>query len=148
MKLRILSVALLVCAGGCDRIPGTNAYLIRHAEKFAADQLIDPSSAMFRNESVHNLAVCGEINGKNRMGAYAGFTRFLSLKDSDTALVDPQADPSDAASAEELCNSARSNDYSSPSLVQESCQRASEEQAKQSVQDTFNTMWKGSCQNT
>lgn len=46
----------------------------------AAELLIDPSSAMFRKVRVvrdHGGAVvCGEINGKNRFGAYTGFQRF------------------------------------------------------------------------
>jgi len=50
------------------------------AKDAAAALLIDPSSAQFRN--VHTGdddslgTVCGEINGKNRLGAYTGFTRF------------------------------------------------------------------------
>lgn len=41
-----------------------------------ASLLIDPSSAQFRNVREGNAALCGEINGKNSWGAYAGFTPF------------------------------------------------------------------------
>ena len=51
------------------------------------DQLIDPDSALFRNvhfyPPVHNAhghyALCGELNAKNRMGGYTGYTPFLSV---------------------------------------------------------------------
>lgn len=47
----------------------------------AASALRDPSSAQFRNvekidQPEGGVAVCGEINGKNAYGGYAGFTRF------------------------------------------------------------------------
>lgn len=45
-----------------------------------AEQLIDPSSAMFRKVRVvrenGGAVVCGEINGKNHVGAYTGFRKF------------------------------------------------------------------------
>jgi hypothetical protein len=41
--------------------------------------LLDPSSAQFRNvRQMPNGAVCGEINGKNRMGGYVGFQPFAA----------------------------------------------------------------------
>ncbi|MDO1557991.1 hypothetical protein Q0812_00940 [Brevundimonas sp. 2R-24] len=33
--------------------------------------------------------MCGEINGKNRNGAYVGFTRFLADPDGTEALLEP-----------------------------------------------------------
>jgi hypothetical protein len=38
--------------------------------------LIDPSSAQFRNVAVVGGWVCGEVNAKNRFGAYVGFKPF------------------------------------------------------------------------
>jgi hypothetical protein len=139
-------VCLVAPLAACDRIPGTDAYQIREAEKSAADQLIDPTSAQFRNVVVQGITVCGEINGKNRMGAYAGFTRFMSTKGVSQAILDPEADPNDAASAADLCASARSNEYSSAYLTQSSCQRAEEEQAKQVLQQAFDSSWKAMCE--
>jgi len=146
MILRFAFVAIAVLVSGCDKIPGTNAHLIKKAERSAANELIDPTSAMFRNESVHGKAVCGEINGKNRMGAYAGFTRYFYLEGVADALIDPQADPSDEASAEDLCTSVQSNEYSSASLIQSACQRAAEEKLKQALQDSFNSRWQTVCE--
>jgi hypothetical protein len=38
--------------------------------------LIDPSSAQFRNVTVVDGWVCGEVNAKNRFGAYVGYKPF------------------------------------------------------------------------
>lgn len=60
---------------------------IEGAQKAAAAELRDPSSAQFRNVRTTGYFVCGEINGKNGFGAYAGFVRFYGTK--DFAKVDP-----------------------------------------------------------
>lgn len=72
---RLVLGALVLWLAGCDST-------IKDAEGLAASQLRDPSSAQFRNvEKVvqpdGRTGVCGEINGKNAYGGYAGFTRFV-----------------------------------------------------------------------
>lgn len=45
--------------------------------------LKDPDAAQFRNEHLgKNSNLCGEVNSKNAMGAYVGFTRYISNKKS------------------------------------------------------------------
>lgn len=48
-----------------------------------AEQLKDPASAQFRKIRLQKGPsgdfVCGEVNGKNSYGAYAGYTPFFSL---------------------------------------------------------------------
>ncbi|MFC0634344.1 hypothetical protein [Brevundimonas balnearis] len=73
---RQLNVALidLGSEGGSD--------LQSRAEATVAAQLRDPSSAQFRAVEVieqpdGRSVVCGEVNGKNAYGGYAGFTRFV-----------------------------------------------------------------------
>jgi hypothetical protein len=56
----------------------------------AAAQLRDPSSAQFRNIKRNQGFVCGEINGKNGFGAYAGFKRFYGTDGGVT--IDPGDD--------------------------------------------------------
>ena len=48
-----------------------------------AAQLTDPSSAQFRNVkfSANKEFICGEINGKNRLGGYVGFVPFAASDD-------------------------------------------------------------------
>jgi len=38
----------------------------------------DPAAAQFRNLKQNYEALCGEVNGKNKFGAYVGFKRFYS----------------------------------------------------------------------
>lgn len=45
------------------------------------DNMIDPTSVLFKNEKIHGEFLCGEFNSKNRMGAYTGFNRFISNPD-------------------------------------------------------------------
>lgn len=43
-----------------------------------AEYLFDPKSAQYRNlRSGRNGAICGEVNGKNKYGAYVGFKDFV-----------------------------------------------------------------------
>ena len=39
-------------------------------------ELIDEDSAKFRNVEGKVFGVCGEVNSKNRLGAYTGFKKF------------------------------------------------------------------------
>jgi hypothetical protein len=77
---------------GCEFIPGTDAHRQRRGEQAAAAALIDPSSALFRNVAARGNSVCGEVNGKNRMGAYVGFTRFVVDTNDWSALLEPASD--------------------------------------------------------
>lgn len=55
--------------------------------------LFDPHSAMFRNltytdsDILNDIVWCGEVNAKNRMGAYVGWTKFSATK-SKTGAID------------------------------------------------------------
>lgn len=102
MRAAILTTTALLVIAGCDRIPGTEANRIAKGEQVAAALLIDPSSAQFRKTFLRpgpktkdekaegpRWVVCGEINGKNRNGAYVGFSRFLADPESDNALLEP-----------------------------------------------------------
>jgi hypothetical protein len=67
---------------GCTK---TDDYL---RQKFIAhSNLIDPSSAMFRgithNKNIFSTKWCGEVNSKNRMGGYVGWTKFKITISSD-----------------------------------------------------------------
>lgn len=50
----------------------------------------DPDSLKFRNEFTSGLGMhCGEVNGKNSLGGYAGFKRFIS--NEKTLLIDDKS---------------------------------------------------------
>jgi hypothetical protein len=79
----VLFVSLMVVSD-CEADPW-------HSGAFSASQrvvgnaLIDPGSAQWRNRvkvrygSDNEIAVCGEVNARNAMGGYTGFTPFFSL---------------------------------------------------------------------
>lgn len=57
----------------------SNEALIQKAKTKAAYDLADPNAAQFRNVFVSTKIptyVCGEINAKNKLGAYTGFNQF------------------------------------------------------------------------
>jgi hypothetical protein len=73
----LAKLTMLVCIlSGCNQ---TTA-MISKAKSAVAAGLSDPEAAQFRYiklvEKRGWTVVCGEVNGKNLIGAYAGFRRF------------------------------------------------------------------------
>ena len=80
MRTLYLVPLLLLC--GCKFIPGTDSYKIQKAKEKVQYNLIDGDSAKFRELHVIAGMVCGQVNSKNRMGAYVGFVYFKVRDDS------------------------------------------------------------------
>ncbi|WP_449557286.1 hypothetical protein [Huaxiibacter chinensis] len=84
MKKIVLALAIPLFLAACK--PGEEK-AISLAKSEVAANLLDPGSAQFRNVKVVKMTdaddgrviavVCGEINGKNGFGAYAGFHPFF-----------------------------------------------------------------------
>ncbi|HFZ0817367.1 TPA: lipoprotein [Enterobacter cloacae] len=84
MKKILLALVIPLVLAGCK--PGEEK-AISLAKSEVAANLKDPASAQFRNVKVAKMMdadhgrvfaiVCGEINGKNGFGAYAGFHPFF-----------------------------------------------------------------------
>ncbi|HDC4513498.1 membrane lipoprotein lipid attachment site-containing protein [Enterobacter cloacae] len=84
MKKILLALVIPLVLAGCK--PGEEK-AISLAKSEVAENLKDPASAQFRNVKVSKMTdaedgrviavVCGEINGKNGFGAYAGFHPFF-----------------------------------------------------------------------
>lgn len=55
-----------------------NIFLKPKYRSIIEENMIDPTSVLFRNETFKDGFMCGEYNAKNRMGAYTGFHRFIS----------------------------------------------------------------------
>lgn len=54
---------------------------MREVQKVVAARLADPDAAQFRNMRKAKFDdVCGEVNGKNRFGAYVGFEPFVAVR--------------------------------------------------------------------
>lgn len=63
------------------------------------DSLNDPDSASFREfkaSSKDSMVFCGEVNAKNRMGGFAGFTRFVVKLSNHEVLLAPDSAQVDA----------------------------------------------------
>jgi hypothetical protein len=65
------------------RIPVTDEKMLSIIQSGVADLLRDPSSVMLRNVYTVRDAdfeiVCGEVNGRNAYGGYAGYTAFSGV---------------------------------------------------------------------
>lgn len=138
-------VAVALLCVGCDAIPGTSSYREAKAKRAVAEQLIDPTTAQFRNLQVRGDHVCGEVNGKNKMGAYVGFTRFVVDTTEYEAQIDPQFDYASLLSARDLCTAMSSNSYSSLSSTMSACGRVTELEAERRSQEAFDVAWKADC---
>lgn len=95
--IHILLLAILVAMAAC--VPTTQVSATRitltpqlqqKTQALATQDLIDPGSAQYRGLrawrlSNGDIAVCGEQNGRNRFGGYAGFRAlYLRFTDSTT----------------------------------------------------------------
>lgn len=82
-----MSLLMSATLFGCDFADHSRA---REAVKA---ELTDPDSAQFRNEeeSAKGSVTCGEVNSRNRMGGYVGFTRYIYVRvgDKPTATISP-----------------------------------------------------------
>ncbi len=84
-KTLIISTFVSTVIAGCastTQLSGTPVAMApdidRQARALASYDLFDPGSAQFRNLSAYKLsngeiAVCGEQNGRNRLGGFVGF---------------------------------------------------------------------------
>lgn len=140
-KALLCTAALFSCAA-CDAVLGQSE---EKAKRAVTELLIDPVSAQFRNVHTLGESVCGEVNGKNKMGAYVGFVRFVVSTSDYDAQIDPQFDYTDLISARDLCTQTRSNEYSSVSTTTSICDRATELEFDQIQQTAFDRAWSKEC---
>lgn len=147
MQARIWTIIGLCAFGvsGCEFMPGTQAYEVAQAKRSVAELLLDPASAKFRNVSVRNGHVCGEINGQNRMGAFVGFSQFVVSLDGSEPVIDPEFDYGDLVDAEASCRSLAGNEYASYSTQLSVCERAVEKRAEANLQARFEELWQKHC---
>lgn len=88
MKILRTAALLFVGLSGCERIPGTMKHEV-------ASHLIDPTSAKIEVTHKTSDLTCGLVNGKNRMGAYAGATPFIWTKSIGLSEIYDEPDMSD-----------------------------------------------------
>lgn len=104
-SMRNLLLLSALSLAGCHLVPGTDAAKMKQVKEQVAAQLVDPDSAKFRNVEMRVAAsdkggtfelVCGEVNGRNKLGAYAGFRRFAAEIEAGNIYIDPQTRYNDA----------------------------------------------------
>ena len=165
MRLFGLLATLLIVAGGYvaylqGYVPDTDPNFKKMAQINAAALLRDTSSAQFRNVNFGVAAygsakgkriLCGEINGRNGNGAYAGFSRFAASSSEDFSIIEPvwNRTPEEAHKVYRECERnfklARSNRYMIPE-AKEICAQAQEAAEEQYQYEKFEIWWKDSCE--
>lgn len=83
VKRTLIAVSLTMLLAGCSKLQEMRFESV--AKEWITAQVNDPASVNFRELRVFQHpsrrdathALCGEINAKNRLGGYAGWSRFL-----------------------------------------------------------------------
>ncbi|WP_445773837.1 hypothetical protein [Shewanella sp.] len=83
MKLQLLGWIFIFMGFSAASCVNADEFLIE--KELVKQKLIDADSAKFQNlsrvvNSKNEDAVCGEVNSRNRMGGYAGFSNFVVLE--------------------------------------------------------------------
>ena len=80
---KIYALSLLVVTALLSGCKAEEEKAIDIAEKEVRSSLLDPKAGQFKNmralqlgDSSHSYMVCGEVNGKNTLGAYTGYADF------------------------------------------------------------------------
>lgn len=69
---------------------------VSRAKDAVAAQLFDGGSAQFRNvHAVNIISICGEVNAKNRFGAYVGFTKFNVMGNDSNPIISMDKESTD-----------------------------------------------------
>ncbi|WP_052034146.1 hypothetical protein [Sphingobium lactosutens] len=95
MKITVATLLAALALSGCGGREN-------EARKIAAHDLLDPNAAQFRKvEPAGENCFAGEINAKNKVGAYTGFRPFLvDLRKGEVAIAaEPPSDQHDSDAA-------------------------------------------------
>ena len=80
----VVAAVVLAAVSGCGPLPGSAKGKARHA---ILEMVFDPGAAKIAFIRQTKSAVCGTVNGKNRMGAYVGATPFVYDRQLDFLTV-------------------------------------------------------------
>lgn len=145
-SVHLLITALAALLPSCNYVPGTNSYKIAQTEIFIDEIVIDPESTKYRNVTISSIiapnnghTVCGEINARNKMGGYTGFTRFINNAEQKEVLFDPTIDV-----VEQSRQATEQRGFCSQ-LDQFSCPIANKIEAEIAEQESFDVSWGKFC---
>jgi len=109
---RVVPIALVAAAigGATFWIMYDDWVTLPKARKLVADRVIDPTSILFRNDRLVGFNWhCGEFNSKNRMGAYTGYEKFISGRQTKTLYIESEGMVGDETTEEVLLVMAKVN---------------------------------------
>lgn len=100
MKRMLYALGMMgISLSACQYVPGTDAAHEREARAALDRTLNDAPAARFKDIRVVDgpkagqpKLLCGLVNAKNRLGAYAGWHRFLIERGTDFAVISVDAD--------------------------------------------------------
>lgn len=86
----IVAIAVAFVVQAASHVPPTSADFEK-ARSALDRQMLDLPSARFRDVHARAGVVCGFVNGKNRLGAYAGWQPFaaVTFDDAPEAFIGP-----------------------------------------------------------
>ena len=61
------------------------------ATRALSSEFVDPDSLKVRDVRFGNEAICGEVNARNQMGGYVGYSRFIVKRDINETRIDDGA---------------------------------------------------------
>lgn len=157
MRRKIVLIGVFIPALICLSIWGYVSGHLPYSPKWTAKNAVlqnlnDPDSASFRNLTETRKdgvkRVCGEVNAKNRMGAFVGFSRFVYSYATEQVDFDPgeyEVKASDVESAEAQCTELRQGGFAWQSTIGSCDERTGEIRQKFLAQKKFDEGWQWKC---
>lgn len=75
----VTALVAIAALAGCSEREGSDGSSEASMRDWVVRDFNDPNSADFRGVRRVSGAWCGEVNGKNLMGAYIGFRQFVAV---------------------------------------------------------------------
>lgn len=89
--LSVVTVGAAILAGSCGApsVPSSQQAFLDRVKTELQNEMFDYPSARFQNVRLATQGdiICGEVNGKNQLGAYTGWSPFVFSDDGTGGLV-------------------------------------------------------------
>lgn len=108
--MKALNLSVLALAIVFSTPAFAESLLAKEAKEAVRARLIDEDSAKFKIDYEKNGVICGQVNSKNRLGGYTGYSRFMYIKSAskndapELRMVDATVKPSDGLTQAALDN--------------------------------------------
>ncbi|QBX37219.1 hypothetical protein E4M02_02605 [Brevundimonas sp. S30B] len=105
MKSLLIAAGLMAFVAPQQTVPGPGTAQLAAARAALDERLLDYPSARFREVRGNNMVLCGNVNAKNRMGAYSGWTRFAVFHSDGSSSVYMDGEGSGTIMVDGFCGS-------------------------------------------